>query len=89
MTVFYDPSAGFVTGGGYILQTAAMNPPGPVGAKSNYGFNAKYKQNSSTLQGEIEFQYKPNLNFHSTTLDWLSSRNEYSPVAQAAGPFSY
>jgi len=73
MTVFYDPSAGFVTGGGYILQTADMNPTGPVGTKANYGFNAKYKSNSNstTLQGEVEFQFKPNLNFHSTTLDWL------------------
>jgi hypothetical protein len=72
--IIYDPNAGFVTGGGYINHTAiGMIPSGPtMVSKANYGFNAKYKKGSSTPDGEVEFQHKPaNINFHSTSLDWL------------------
>jgi hypothetical protein len=72
--IVYDPNAGFVTGGGYINHAATgMIPAGPsMVDKANYGFNAKYKKGSSTPDGEVEFQLKPaNINFHSTSLDWL------------------
>jgi hypothetical protein len=80
MVVIYDPTAGFVTGGGYILQKANMIPTGPVDAKANYGFNAKYQKNSSIPQGEVEFQLKPNINFHSTSLDWLIVNTNVNPA---------
>ncbi|HYI67214.1 MAG TPA: hypothetical protein VEW95_09840, partial [Candidatus Limnocylindrales bacterium] len=70
--VFYDPSGGFVTGGGYIMQSPTMAPSGfPIG-KNNYGFVAKYVKNSSVPQGEMEFQCKVcGFNFHGKTYDWL------------------
>ena len=72
--VFYDPSGGFVTGGGYINhQDGTTNPalPGVVG-KDNFGFNAKYLKNATTPTGETEFQCKVcNINFHSSSYDWL------------------
>jgi hypothetical protein len=71
--VFYDPNAGFVTGGGYVLhQPIWTTPPTPGTGKDNYGFVAKYKKGSSAPDGETEFQCKDcNINFHSTSLDWL------------------
>src|SRR5439155_3640526 len=80
--VIYDPSAGFVTGGGYIVQTSTMIPGGSTnaGAKANYGFNAKYQKNSTLPQGELEFQLKPaNVNFHATSIDWLVVNTNTSP----------
>jgi hypothetical protein len=71
--IIYDPSAGFVTGGGYILQPASgAFPAGGVGTKSNYGFVAKYKNGAIVPTGEFEFQFKPgDINFHGSTYDWL------------------
>jgi hypothetical protein len=79
--IIYDPNAGFVTGGGYITQALGMIPAGAsVGAKANYGFNAKYK-GSSAPTGEVEFQLKPaNINFHATSLDWLLVNTTSSPA---------
>jgi hypothetical protein len=81
MVIIYDPNAGFVTGGGYVTQTNLMTPgdAASVGAKANYGFNAKYK-NSNTLQGEVEFQFKPaNINLHATSLEWLLVNTTVTP----------
>jgi len=73
MVVVYDPSAGFVTGGGWII-----SPPGAYSAdpsltgKANFGFVSKYKKGQSTPDGETEFQFQAGgLNFHSTSYDWL------------------
>jgi hypothetical protein len=72
--VFYDPTGGFVTGGGYVNhQVGTTNPaaPGVVG-KDNFGFNAKYLKNYPNPTGETEFQCKVcNINFHSTGYEWL------------------
>jgi len=71
--IVYDPNAGFVTGGGYVPHQAWWTtPPTPGTAKDNYGFVAKYKKGASAPDGETEFQCKDcNINFHSTSLDWL------------------
>jgi uncharacterized repeat protein (TIGR01451 family) len=73
LVVFFDASAGFVTGGGYVGHQAGWTtPPTPGTAKDNYGFVAKYKKGASSPDGETQFQCKDcNLNFHSTSLDWL------------------
>jgi len=69
--VFYDPSAGFVTGGGYINHIAGMYPTGAPD-KANFGFVAQYKRGATIPTGETEFQYKPaGINFHSTSYDYL------------------
>jgi len=71
--VIYDPSAGFVTGGGWI-----NSPPGAYAAdptlsgKANFGFVSKYKKGASVPSGNTEFQFKAgDLNFNSTSYDWL------------------
>lgn len=57
--IVVNPSAGFVTGGGWIAL--------PSG-KANFGFNARY--NGATPTGDTEFQ-APGVNFHSTSYRFL------------------
>ncbi|HEV7331858.1 MAG TPA: T9SS type A sorting domain-containing protein, partial [Flavisolibacter sp.] len=73
----YDPNAGFVTGGGWInsLQ-GSIRPNNSLGLSSeatgvaNFGFVAKYKKGSSTVEGNTEFQFVDgNLNFRSSLLE--------------------
>ena len=69
--VVYDPSGGFVTGGGWINSPlgAYLADPTLVG-KANFGFVSKYKKGSSVPDGETEFQFKAgDLNFHSSGYD--------------------
>lgn len=51
MFVVYDPSAGFATGGGWII-------PESNGYHANFGFVAKYKKGSTLPDGNLEFQYQ-------------------------------
>ncbi len=71
--VIYDPSAGFVTGGGWINSPPGAFVPAPtLIGKANFGFVSKYKKGMSVPTGETEFQFKVgNLNFHSTVYEWL------------------
>lgn len=69
----YDPTAGFVTGGGWI--ESPVNEAYPymqVGGKANFGFVAKYKKGASVPDGNTQFVFKAgNLNFQSTSYQWL------------------
>ncbi len=62
-----DPSAGFVTGGGWINSPEGAMPENPdaVG-KANFGFNAQYKKGKNNvldLEGNTNFQFSAG-NFH-------------------------
>jgi len=69
----YDPSAGFVTGGGWIDSPAGAYVPDPtLYGKANFGFVSKYKKGQSIPDGNTEFQFKAgDLNFHSSNYEWL------------------
>ena len=71
--VVYDPSAGFVTGGGWIDSTeGAYVADASLTGKANFGFVSRYKKGATAPTGQTEFQFKvADLNFHSTTYDWL------------------
>ena len=71
--VIYDPTAGFVTGGGWFNSPAGALVGSPAAAgKASFGFVAKYKKGASEPVGNTEFQFKAgNLNFHSTSYQWL------------------
>ncbi|HCO93553.1 MAG TPA: hypothetical protein DIU00_06315 [Phycisphaerales bacterium] len=71
--VVYDPSAGFVTGGGWIDSPAEAYVPDPaLSGKATFGFVSKYKKGTTVPTGNTEFQLKAgDLNFHSTSYDWL------------------
>ena len=71
--VIYDPSGGFVTGGGWINSPlgAYIADPNLTGT-ANFGFVSKYKRGRSTPDGNTEFQFQAaSLNFKSTDYDWL------------------
>ena len=74
IVVVYDPSGGFVTGGGWIESAADACPNfcGGATGKANFGFVSKYKKGASTPSGNTEFNFKAgNLNFHSDEYQWL------------------
>jgi hypothetical protein len=71
--VVYDPNAGFVTGGGWIMSPAGAQPanPGATG-KAQFGFSAKYAKNGAGPGGDTEFNFSAgNLFFTSTSYQWL------------------
>ena len=71
--VVYDPSGGFVTGGGWINSPAGAYVADPfLTGKANFGFVAKYKMGANVPDGNTEFQFKAgDLNFHSSSYQWL------------------
>jgi hypothetical protein len=71
--VVYDPSSGFVTGGGWIMTAAGSYPANPLlSGRANFGFVSKYKKGQSIPTGETEFQFQAaGFNFHSSAYYWL------------------
>ncbi len=71
--VVYDPSGGFVTGGGWIDSPAGAYLPDPsLAGKANFGFVSKYKKGATVPTGQTEFQFHvANLDFHSSSYQWL------------------
>ena len=71
--MIYDPSGGFVTGGGWFESPAGAYPADPdLTGKANFGFVSKYKKGQQTPEGNTEFQFKmAYLNFHSDEYQWL------------------
>ena len=71
--VVYDPSGGFVTGGGWIMSPeGAYMPEQSLTGKASFGFVSKYKKGASTPTGTTEFQFQvADLNFHSDSYEWL------------------
>ena len=71
--VVYDPSGGFVTGGGWIDSPAgAYKADESLSGKATFGFVAKYKKGATVPDGNTEFQFKAgDLNFKSTSYEWL------------------
>ena len=77
----YDPSGGFVTGGGWITSPPGAYLPDPsLTGKANFGFVAKYKLKSPVPDGTTEFNFQVgNLNFHSQTYKFLIiTGNDYA-----------
>ena len=71
--VVYDPSGGFVTGGGWIDSPAgAYTADTSLTGKAKFGFVSKYKKGADIPTGVTEFQFKvADLNFHSVSYEWL------------------
>lgn len=80
--VVYDPSAGFVTGGGWINSPAgAYRPNITLSGKAIFGFESKYQKGATVPTGNTEFKFQVvGMNFKSTNYDWLviaGSRAQY------------
>jgi uncharacterized repeat protein (TIGR03803 family) len=73
LVIVYDPSAGFVSGGGWILSPAGAYKPDPtVTGQASFGFVAKYQKGQTIPTGETEFQlHCASFNFQSTSYQWL------------------
>jgi len=69
----YNPSAGYVTGGGWIIPDDATRIGVSSGAKVTFGFNVKYLSGSSTPDGSFAASDKQDgLEFKSTSMEWLT-----------------
>lgn len=77
--VVYDPTGGFVTGGGWI---SSEQDEGGVNilciteddcsGRANFGFVSKYKKGATVPTGETQFHFRDGeLNFHSNVYNWL------------------
>jgi hypothetical protein len=73
MAVVYDPSAGFVTGGGWIDSPAgAYKADESLTGKATFGFVSKYQKGASVPTGNTAFQFDlAGLEFSSTSYEWL------------------
>lgn len=73
MFIVYDPTAGFVTGGGWIdSQAGSYTADTSLAGKATFGFVSKYKKGTTVPEGNTQFQFKTgDLNFNSTIYDWL------------------
>jgi len=92
--VVYDPSAGFVTGGGWITAPPGSYPSNPtLTGKATFGFVSKYKKGQSYPTGNTEFQFHvAGMNFHSHTYEWLviaGSLAKYKGTGTINGEGSY
>jgi hypothetical protein len=73
MVVVYDPSAGFVTGGGWIDSPAgAYKANDSLAGKATFGFVSKYQKGASLPTGDTAFQFDlAGLAFSSQSYEWL------------------
>lgn len=71
--VVYDPSAGFVSGAGWIVSPAGgyQDNSGLTG-RGTFGFVSKYQKGATAPTGNTEFQFHTaGLSFKSTSYQWL------------------
>lgn len=95
--VVFDPSAGFVTGGGWIIAAPGSYTANPsLSGKATFGFVAKYKPGAHVPTGHTEFQFHANgLDFKSGTYEWLvvaGSRAQYKgsgTIKGVSGTFNF
>jgi PKD domain/Matrixin len=92
--VAYDPSAGFVTGGGWINSPAGAYVANPaLTGKANFGFVSRYQNGNSVPTGNTEFQFKiADFNFKSTSYEWLvvsGAKARFRGVGTLNGAGSY
>jgi len=71
--VVHDPSAGFVTGGGWVTAAPGSVPADPsVSGPGRFGFVSRYRKGADVPDGSTEFQFQAgDLNFHSASYEWL------------------
>ena len=83
----YDPSAGFVTGGGWVNSPAGADADyGKAAGRANFGFVSKYHKGATTPDGNLEFQFKAgDLNFKSTSMEWLVVTGEPRAMFRGEG----
>jgi hypothetical protein len=73
LAVIYDPSAGFVTGGGWIDSPAgAYKADESLAGKATFGFMSKYQKGASSPTGNTAFKFDlAEMAFTSQSYEWL------------------
>jgi len=73
IVVVYDPSGGFVTGGGWFDSPAGAYTADPdLTGKATFGFVSKYKKGASVPTGNTSFAFDlAGLAFYSDSYEWL------------------
>jgi hypothetical protein len=87
LLVVFDPSAGFVTGGGWIDSPASACPAFCRGARgrAQVSFVSRYQKGASIPTGETTFAFQAgNLRFKSSSYKWLVV-NGHGGIAQYEG----
>jgi PKD repeat protein len=81
--VVYDPSSGFVTGGGWIAYGSTSCPVlcGGATGRGDFGFVSKYKKGANVPSGDTRFE------FHAATLAFASVEYEWLVVAGKRAQF--
>jgi hypothetical protein len=97
--VVYDPSGGFVTGGGWIdspngaCRWTGCSSIGATIGKGTFGFVSRYRKGTSEPTGSTEFQFTAGgLSFSSTSYQWLvvaGSRAQFKGQGTINGAGSY
>ena len=92
--VAYDPSAGFVTGGGWIASPAgAYRADLDLAGKASFGFVSRYKKGATAPTGQTEFNFHAaSLRFVSDTYQWLvvsGSKAQYKGTGSVNGQAGY
>lgn len=93
--VVYDPSSGFVTGGGWFDSPAGAclwsgcASDGSSTGRASFGFVSRYRPGASIPTGNTEFQFKAgDLRFQSTSYHWLvvaGARAQYKGEGEITG----
>ncbi|EOZ95155.1 internalin, putative [Indibacter alkaliphilus LW1] len=92
--VVFDPSGGFVTGGGWIHSPAGAYVDNPIAeGRANFGFVSKYQRGAKVPTGQTQFQFQAEkFNFHSTLYEWLvvaGHRAQYKGEGRVNGQNGY
>jgi hypothetical protein len=90
----YDPSAGFVTGGGWIQSPAgAYTPDSTLAGKATFGFVSRYQSGSSAPTGNTQFHFQAaRMRFASTAYEWMviaGARVQYKGTGTINGEPGY
>jgi hypothetical protein len=93
--VVYDPTAGFVTGGGWIASPPGAYTPNPaLTGKASFGFVSRYEKGNSKLpSGVTEFHFSvANFDFESSSYEWLvisGAKARFKGTGKVSGGGSY
>jgi hypothetical protein len=73
LLVIYDPTAGFITGGGWIdSPEGAYKSDLSMTGKATFGFVAKYDKKTNSPEGNTQFVFNAgDIHFHSSDYDWF------------------
>jgi hypothetical protein len=94
LVIVFDPSAGFVTGGGTINSPAgAYTADASLTGHANFGLFSKYQKGALVPTGETVFWFQAaSFNFKATSYQWLvvaGARAQYKGVGQVNNSGSY